>query len=111
MPRRPGLDDNGEWVDPNGRSYRLMTAQLQPAAARQLAADGAAVVHDSCGCGGRQCALDWLNASEVAELARTIPVLDRPRRGWGCLEEWRSPSGAILIVAAIDVIWGDRIRN
>jgi hypothetical protein len=104
------------WADPDGIAYFLVDATLDPPDALALAADGARVVFDACGCGGGPgCPLDWLSAADVRGLAaaKTLPAMppSRKRERRAELEHWRSDAGQGLVVAAIEVSWGDRIRG
>ncbi|SHF50414.1 hypothetical protein SAMN05443575_0127 [Jatrophihabitans endophyticus] len=111
-PRRVRAGRRGDsWADPSGVAYTLVDDGLRPSVALALAAQGARVVYDACGCGGVECELDWLSGAEVATLASRgrPPIVRSSEDGRADLEHWRSEEGGDLVVAAVDVSWGDRI--
>jgi hypothetical protein len=101
------------WGDPDNVRFELVTDRLSPADARKLARQGAAIVYDACGCGGDECDLDWLTRVDVERItASGPPVLHPSKHGRADLEHWHSAhDGKDLIVAAVQVSWGDRIRG
>jgi hypothetical protein len=103
--------DGRSWGDLDGHEYTLVDAELEPDRAVDLLKHGALVVYDSCGCGG-WCGsgLDWLDPADRTELMSADPPrVGFSKKAWGRLSEWRSPSGRVLIEAAVNVRWGDRI--
>lgn len=111
-PRIPAGRHGKYWGDPDEHRCELVAADLSPDDAVKLARQGARVVYDSCGCGGDQCRLDWLSAVDVKRIAASGPPALHPGKdGRADLEHWRSTDGLDLIVAAVDVSWGDRIRG
>lgn len=98
------------WGGPDQRRYELVTPDLSPADAVQLVQRGARIVYDACGCGGDECRLDWLSDEDCRRLAAADPPSLLPsKHGRADLEHWRSADGHDLIVAAVEVSWGDRI--
>lgn len=78
-------------------------------AGRALAAarGGAAVVTDSCGCGGVD-HLRWLDAERVAALvAWGPPRIRRTKRHTGWISEWTADDGRVLLYVVRDVELGD----
>jgi hypothetical protein len=110
QPQTPPGHHGDYWGDRDHRRYELVTEQLLPDDAVELAAKGAAVVYDACGCGGKQCELDWLSRSAAALVASSgPPFLKQSKHGRADLEHWRSVDGRDLVVVAVDVTWGNRI--
>ena len=111
-PRVPAGRRGRYWGDLEGHRYELVTDELRPEEAAELARNGATIVYDRCGCGGTECTLDWLSASDTRQLAETaVPVLHSSKNGRADLEHWHSADGRDLIVAAVEVSWGARIRG
>lgn len=111
-PRVPAGRHGYYWGDPDRNRYELVTADLSPDEAVALARGGARVVYDACGCGGEQCQLDWLSADDVSGMvASGPPVLHPSKHGGAALEHWHSADGHDLVVAAVEISWGDRIRG
>jgi hypothetical protein len=102
----------GHWGDPDGRRYELVNHKLRPQDAVQLARLGARIVYDVCGCGGDGCELDWLSDADARQLGESgLPRLHPRKHGLAELQHWRSADGRDLIVAAVEISWGDRIRG
>ena len=97
----------GGTTDPDGTSWLPVAARIDPGRALSLAAAGARVAWDPCGCGG-YCGFDWFSPTEVARLvAAGIPVVRNNRRKYGSLSEWASEDGRSLVVAEAFVRWAD----
>jgi hypothetical protein len=106
--RRVGLSIDGVLTDPAGRQYTRV-ADVSAERALEVAAAGAVVVWDPCGCGGG-CGFDWCSATEVQQLvASGPPVVANSRRLRGNISEWRTASGAALLLAEDMVRWGNRM--
>jgi hypothetical protein len=100
------------WGDPDRRRFELVSGDLSPAEAVKLAEKGARVVYDACGCGGQECRLDWLSPEDVKLVSISGPPDLHPGKdGRANLEHWRSADGKDLVVAAVAVSWGGRIRG
>jgi hypothetical protein len=107
-----GRDRRGTWIDPLGREYAKVADDLEPADAKALAAHGATVVYDRCGCGGSECELDWLSDTETQELATHQPVIRHlGKDALARLAEWRTADGHALLEIAGDVSWANLIPD
>ena len=105
----PRVDDRSGVVDRDGTRWHQTAGEISPGRAFQLAAEGAAVAWDPCGCGG-YCGFDWFGADEVARLvAAGRPTVRDTKRHQGNLSEWASEDGRVLVVAEQAVRWGDLI--
>lgn len=72
----------------------------------ELAAGGARVAWDHCGCGG-YCGFDWYSPEEEARmLAAGTPDVGHTKRRQGALSLWTNDAGGSLIVAVNCVRWG-----
>ncbi|MBO9555898.1 hypothetical protein [Cellulomonas sp.] len=114
-PRQPleapaaGTLVDGVLTDPDGREYRRVEDTLTANRALALAAAGAVVVWDSCGCGG-YCGFEWFSAQDVKAMAASgAPVIRNTKRARGNVSEWRSRSGDVLLLAEDDVRWAGRM--
>jgi hypothetical protein len=102
-----GLRPDGSLVDQAGRTYARTEDSISEDRALELAAAGAAVVWDSCGCGGG-CALDWYSAEEVTRMiASGPPTIAHTKRKRGAISEWRAPDGSALLLAEVAVRWAE----
>ena len=104
-----GLRVDGSLVDQVGRTFVQTDDSISEARALELAAAGAAVVWDSCGCGGGgRCELDSYTAEEVARMvASGQPAIAHTKRRRGVVSEWRAQDGTVLLLAQIEVRWGE----
>jgi hypothetical protein len=108
-PTGPGLGRDGVFTDPVGRQYTCVAEDLSPGRALELATAGAVVVWDPCGCEG-YCAYEWFSAEEVRDMvASGPPSIRNNRRHRGTISEWRSASGAVLLLAEEAVTWAGRM--
>ena len=104
-----GLYGDGVLTDQQGRQYTRVEDAISPERALELASAGAVVVYDACGCGGG-CGFDWYTAQDVKEMAASGPptIRDTKRRR-GSISEWRSDSGAALLLAEDAVHWANQM--
>jgi len=104
-----GMYANGVLTDPDGRQYTCVEATITAGRAHALAAAGAVVVWDSCGCGG-YCGFDWYSADDVkAMVASGPPTIRHTKNHRGNVSEWRSRSREVLVLAEDAVRWADRM--
>lgn len=101
----PGLDGE-KLVHLDGRTYELKRDELSPSEARELAAEGALVVWDSCACGGG-CGLEWFGADEVRKMVVAGEPKIRKKNHWEEIWEMRSSDRACVLLVSGDVQWGD----
>lgn len=95
---------------PDGRVFREITDELDPAGAHDLVVAGATVAWDSCGCLG-YCGLEWFDRTDNPRFLRTgPPEFVTPRRkvphATGHLSAWRTDDGQLLVLASREVRWG-----
>ena len=103
----PPQATHGGIADPQGRHWVRNKQEISPGHALALAAAGAPVAWDACGCGGH-CGFTWLAPDEVAQLVRAgTPVVRRTKRRHGNISEWATVDGQRLVVAEDAVRWGD----
>lgn len=103
----PGLHPDGTLVDADGRTYRQVSEEVSSARAFDLAARGAAVAWDSCGCGG-YCGFTWYDREAVARMvAAGRPEIRRTKRARGSIAEWLGEDGGSLLLAEGAVRWGE----
>jgi hypothetical protein len=103
----PPPDDSPR--DPSGRRYHLVDASISSGRALELAAAGAAVAWDACGCQGF-CGYAWLDRVEIRDLvASGRPKLPRKRDRWGRLSQWQADDGTDLVLAEADVRWASHL--
>lgn len=96
----------GGITDPSGTYWRPDT-QISPTEALALAAGGASVAWDECGCGG-YCGFRWFSTDEVTWLvAAGAPTVRRTKRRRGNLSRWAGDDSPLLVVAEDAVRWGD----
>jgi hypothetical protein len=93
-------------VDAAGNVYGLTASDIDAARARELAATGAVVIWDDCGCGG-YCGLEWLDAAEVRALVASGPpdILHKKRRR-GSIAAYATDDGRPLLYVEDAVRWG-----
>jgi hypothetical protein len=95
--------------DASGRRYELVDGFISPGRALELAARGAAVAWDACGCHGF-CGYTWFDAGAVTEMvAWGRPRFLRKKGEWGHLSEWKSGDGSELVLAEASVRWGTHL--
>jgi hypothetical protein len=105
---RPVLSRDGVLTHQNGRQYREV-GPVSPSRALELGVLGAVAAWDSCGCGGG-CGFRWYSAKDVVEMASSgPPMLVARKREPASLSEWRTDSGATLILAQGAVRWASRM--
>jgi hypothetical protein len=105
----PGMQPDRTFVDQGGRVFHELHDVVTPAYARELAASGALVVWDSCGCGG-YCGFEWLEPAAVARLAASGPPNPRSnKRSGGGIAEWVAEDGSSLLLMWGNVGWGDEL--
>ena len=93
-------------LGPGGRGYRLVDADVSAEQARQVAAEGAALGWDACGCGG-DCGYRWHAPEEVARTAAAgPPELRRQGHLQGKVALLRSDEGEHLLLAHFPMRWG-----
>ena len=103
---RAGWYDDEMMVDQAGRLYTLADDDVSQSRALELAAAGAAVVWDSCGCGGG-CGLHWYTAEDVMTMvASGPPTIRHTKRDRGRISQWRAHDGTALLLAEDAVSWG-----
>lgn len=95
---------------PDGRSFVETDEELTPEAAQALAAAGAVVAWDSCGCQG-YCGLEWFDPARTARLVadgppELVPSSRKMPHVAGRLSAWRSDDGQMLVLATREVRWG-----
>ncbi len=102
-----GFQPDGSFVDQAGRTYAQTDDSISEDRALLLATAGAAVVWDSCGCGGG-CPLDWYTAEEVTRMvASGPPTVPHTKRKRGAISEWQAQDGSALVIAEVAVRWAD----
>ncbi|GAA1997650.1 hypothetical protein JL107_10995 [Nakamurella flavida] len=96
---------------PDGRAYfAIEEEEIDPDRALALVAAGALVAWDYCGgLGHGPCSpLDWFDARDRARMVAAGPPLLRDAdAGRGHLVELCAPDGQALVLAMLDVRWGD----
>jgi hypothetical protein len=97
----------GGITDPTGTHWMPINRQISPGHALALAAAGAPVAWDACGCRG-YCGFTWFSEAQVAGLVRAgAPTIRHTKRRRGNLSEWGSEDGRALVVAEDAVRWAD----
>ncbi len=97
----------GGMTDPAGTYWMPLKRQISPSHALALAAAGAPVAWDACGCGG-YCGFTWFSQQQVARLVTAgAPTIRRTKRRRGNISEWASEDGRALVVAEDAVAWAD----
>lgn len=103
---KPGLHDDC-FVDQTGVEYAICEEEITADRAHDLAAAGAIVVWDPCGCGGF-CGFTWFAPDDVAVMVRSgPPTIRNNKRSSALISEWRSDAGETLLLANQDVRWAD----
>lgn len=102
----PPTPDYSGVVDPSGTRWHRHLTEISPAQALRLAAEGASVAWDPCGCGG-YCGFRWFGPEEVAHMiAAGTPTVRHTKKRHGNISQWASEDGAVLVVAEDAVHWG-----
>jgi len=92
-------------VDPDGRRYLRVAREVSSSRAQELAANGAMVAWDRCGCGGF-CGLTWYDRDAVARMvASGPPRIRHKKRKRGKISEWHAAHGTDLLLAEGSVCW------
>lgn len=109
--QRSGVfDAAGQLFDREGELLELSASTVSPAEAKALVPSAAAVLFESCGCGGYGgCRPEWLTPDQVSSLAHA----GEPRFGdaYGAptwIDVWTGPSGPVIFAHG-DVEWGDAL--
>jgi len=95
----------GRVQDKSGRIWTCVDDEITASRAFVLAADGAAVAWDPCGCGG-YCGITWFGPDDVQRMVNAgPPIVARKKHRSGNLSEWATDDGQRLVVAENDVEW------
>jgi len=80
-----------------------------PSFAYAVAAAGAILGWDECGCGG-DCGYRWFDEKAVARVvAAGPPTIRRGKHERGAISVLRSDDGGSLLVVRAPVVWGDAL--
>lgn len=109
--RRVGVfNAAGQLLDREGDLLELSASTVSPAEAAVLLPSAAAVLYESCGCGGHGgCSPEWLTSEQLSSLAqagepRFVDAYKTPT--W--IDVWTGLRG-LVIFAHGDVEWGDAL--
>lgn len=107
----PGEYTDGTFVDQEGRRYKEVSPSVSAARAYDVAAQGAVLVWDKGGCGDHcpHCpGYEWFDEADVARMvAAGRPDIRDKRNSKGNISEWLADDGSRLLIAWVDVRWGD----
>lgn len=105
---RPGkFNQAGEFFSPTGTRLKQERAELTPAQAQQLVADGALVAYEGCGCGGSGgCTPTWasdqqLEQARIGSKPRYVKGFEAPT--W--IDLWTDDTTQVVFAHG-DVEWG-----
>lgn len=107
---RPGrFNGAGEFFDPSGSQLQLVAENITAEEAQQLLEAGAALVAESCGCGGTygDCTPVWATDEQLHELRSGPPPRPTGRHSaptW--LDLWAGDRVSVVFAHG-DVSWGD----
>lgn len=94
-------------VDPAGRRWHQVEADIGPGRARALVAGGAVLAWDDCGSLGYAAPVTWITKEDAARLAADgPPTLRVTKRHDASLTAWQTEDGSWLVLASMSVRWG-----